>query len=232
MTVSGPHTRINLLIKLPSRGRPDQLLDVVRAMNMAHGSSGYNIHWLFSIDTDDKSMDGREREIKVIPCGTCDVERGLSTSKIHAINRDINECAYPWDIIVVASDDMWPVQEGWDTIIREAMQTHFPDTDGMLWFPDGHQKRISTMPIMGRKYYNRFRKVYHESYRSFFCDDEQTEIAQAHGKMVYIDRQLFDHRHPANSKSGKVDQTYLRANADWNADKLNYQRRRLAGFPQ
>lgn len=213
---------MNLLIKLPSRGRPQQCAEVVRKM-MAMAEQP--LHYLVSLDADDPAHpDLSTTDASIV------VRR--SSSKIHAINRDINECTYPWDILVVASDDMWPVAQGWDTIIHEAMQRHYPDTDGMLWFPDGHQKRICTMPIMGRKYYNRFRKVYHESYRSFFCDDEQTEIAQAHGKMTYIDQQLFDHRHPANSKSGKVDQTYLRANADWNADKLNYQRRRLAGFLQ
>jgi hypothetical protein len=157
--------------------------------------------------------------------------KGEGSTKIDAVNRDIREYPYPWDILVIGSDDMWPVADEWDKIIREAMAKHYPDTDGMLWFPDGYQKRITTMPVIGRKYYNRFGHVYHPSYASFFCDNEQTEIAQAHGKLTYIDRQLFDHRHPANRQGVKVDETYRMADRSWDADKLNYQRRKLAGYP-
>lgn len=223
---------MRILVKLPSRGRHKQLYDVVVSMNKAHDSGGHDIHWLFSLDSDDPTAEEAERLTKCVPCGSAEYPNGTSLSKIHAVNRDINECAYPWDILVVGSDDMFPVAQGWDTIIREAMAKHFPDTDGMLWFPDGHQKSITTMPIMGRKYYNRFLKVYHDSYRSFFSDNEQTEIAQAYGKLVYIDRQLFDHRHPDNGVKVVRDETYKRANKDWDADKRNYMQRRRNGFPQ
>lgn len=223
---------MNILVKLPSRGRPKQLRDVVVAMNQAHESRGYNIHWLITLDKDDPTREEAEKGTKAVPCGSVSYPPGNSISKIHAINRDINECPFKWDILVVTSDDMFPVAQGWDTIIREAMALHFPDLDGMLWFPDGYQKQITTMPIMGRRWYNRFRKVYHDSYRSFFCDNEQTEIAQAYGKLVYIDKQLFDHRHPDNGVRVKRDDTYTKSTPDWNADETNYKQRRAKGFPQ
>lgn len=216
---------MNILVKLPSRGRPEQLRDVVMSMME---KCDQTCQFLVSVDTDDPTV----KEFSELPPVNVQLAHGLSISKIHAINRDINECEYPWDILVVASDDMWPIVQGWDTIIREAMQKHFLDLDGMLWFPDGHQKRICTMPIMGRKYYNRFRHVYHPSYRSYFCDDEQTEIAQAHGKMVYIDQQLFEHRHPDNGAKVKRDDTYRKSVPDWQRDKQNYRERKAEGFPQ
>lgn len=222
---------MKILVKLPSRGRPKQFRDIVVAMNQAHESRGHDIHWLFTLDDDDPAREEAKGLTRAVPCGTSSYPPGNSTSKIHAINRDINECEYPWDILVVASDDMWPVTKGWDTIIREAMQRHFPDTDGMLWFPDGFQKRITTMPIMGRKFYRRFGYVYHPSYRSFWCDNEQTAVAQAHGKLLFIDHQLFEHRHPGNKGTAKRDDTYRRADAHEQTDKLNFQRRRMAGFP-
>jgi len=213
---------LRILVKLPTRGRPKQSAEVVRKMReLMHGECLF----LVSLDSDDPQLGGYVEDI-----GTRS-RIGASESKIHAVNRDINEFDEPWDILVVASDDMWPVAKGWDTIIRNDMAKHFPDLDGMLWYPDGFQKRITTMPIMGRRYYNRFGFVYHPSYRSFWCDNEQTAVAQAHGKIVYIDQQLFEHRHPGNHGTAKRDETYRRADPDKPADKLNFQRRRLAGFP-
>lgn len=222
---------MNILVKLPSRGRPKQFRDVVVAMNQAHESRGYNIHWLFTLDKDDPTRDEAEGLTQAVPCGSSSYPPGNSTSKIHAVNRDINECEFPWDILVVASDDMWPVAQGWDTIIRNDMAKHFPDLDGMLWYPDGYQKRIITMPILGAKYYRRFGFVYHPSYKSTHCDNEQTEVAQAHGKVVFIDRQLFDHRHPGNGVRVPKDETYRKCDKDWKDDETNCKQRRLAGFP-
>lgn len=217
---------MRILVKLPSRGRPDQCGAVIRLMM---SNSAWHCDYLVSLDHDDPAVDGYSKAFDGLDVW---VKRGRSESKIDAINRDVNGFGEAWDILVVGSDDMFPVAQGWDTVIRESMAKHYPDTDGMLWFPDGHQKSITTMPIMGRKYYQRFGAVYHPSYRSFFCDNEQTEIAQAYGKLVYIDRQLFDHRHPDNGVKVVRDETYKRANKDWDADKRNYMQRRRNGFPQ
>lgn len=216
---------MRILVKFPSRGRPKQCVDVLTSMmHKAHSVCDY----LLSLDADDQPHPD---------FGAFDVDAlttviGTSDCKVHAINRDINEHEDSWDILVVASDDMWPMEKGWDTTIREAMQRYYPDTDGMLWFHDGYQRKICTMPIMGRKYYSRFQYVYHPSYRSFFCDDEQTAVAMAHGKIQFIDQLLFQHRHPDNRAPGvKSDDTYRRSIPDWKADERNYHERRSKGFP-
>ena len=217
---------LKILVKLPSRGRPKQCGDVIRAMQ---SMQDVECEYLVSLDHDDPSVEAYSKAFEGLDVW---VKHGKSESKIHAINRDVNGFDEPWDILVVGSDDMFPVAQGWDTIIREAMALHFHDLGGMLWFPDGYQKQITTMPIMGRRWFNRFGHVYHPSYRSFFCDNEQTEVAQAHGKLVYIDKQLFDHRHPDNGVRVKRDDTYTKSTPDWNADKANYIQRRAKGFPQ
>ena len=80
---------------------------------------------------------------------------GDSDSKIHAINRDI-ELADEWDIVLLASDDMTPKVKGYDNIIRNKMKEFYPDTDGILWFNDGHQtNRLNTLCILGKKYYEK-----------------------------------------------------------------------------
>lgn len=216
-----------ILVKIPTRGRPKQCAEVIRAMQEKQSGE---CTYLVSLDTDDPEFDKYGPALEGL---NAIVRLGTSRDKVHAINRDINEHEGPWDILVVGSDDMWPIVQGWDEVIRQDMATHYPSTDGMLWYNDGYANaKLNTMPIMGLAYFRRFRNVYHDSYRSFFCDDEQTEVAKAHGKVKYIPRQLFDHRHPDNRVKGVFsDDTYRRAIPHWHDDEMNYRQRRLKGFP-
>ena len=57
---------------------------------------------------------------------------------------------------------MVPLVNGYDTVIKEKMTLHYADTDGVLWFNDGHQeKKLNTLCILGKKYYDRFGYIYH-----------------------------------------------------------------------
>lgn len=140
-----------------------------------------------------------------------------------------------WDILLAASDDMWCIQPGWDTIIREAMHTHFPNLDGCLWFSDGRQDRICTFSIMGRKAYERDGYIYQPDYLSFFCDNEWTEVWQSRGKLYADPRCLFRNEHYAWGGVMGEDATYQLGagpkNIKWNHDKQLYHERKLKGFP-
>ena len=39
-----------------------------------------------------------------------------------------------WDILLLASDDMIPVCDGYDQIIRDDMFTYHRNGDGVLWY--------------------------------------------------------------------------------------------------
>ncbi len=225
---------MNILVKLPSRERPEQFMEVMRE-NVATCDDLSRVHWLFSFDHDDQSMWGIGAELGSLPIeGT--IRFGHSSSKVEAINRDIGDLnepgsVVPWDILLVLSDDMRPVEKGWDTVIREAFAEYHPDGDGLIWYFDNYQRSISTIPLMGRRYYDRFGYVYHPSYQSLFCDNEATDVAKALGRLTFIDRVLFTHRHPANTSEAANDALYKRNEALWGVDNRNYRRRKAKGFP-
>lgn len=218
---------MNILVKLPSRERPDQFMDVMRE-NVATCDDLSRVHWLFSFDHDDQTMWGIGAELGSLPIeGT--IRFGHSKSKVEAINRDIgglNEPGniVPWEILLVLSDDMRPVFKGWDTVIREAFAECYTDGDGLIWFPDGYQKDICTIPCMGRKYYERTGWVYDPRFKSVFCDDLQTRQARDAGKLTYVDHQLFRHAHPANDGKVRPDALHKRneTQAIWDKDKALY----------
>lgn len=223
---------MKILCKFPTRERPTRFKDVLSAwVNMADDPNG--IVWLFSFDNDDPVLENLTEFAIMMPNCPAQVFTGLSSNKIHAINRDIEKVRDPWDILVVLSDDMVPTRKGWDTIIRTQMEHYAPDGDAIIWFFDGKQADIVTLPIMGRKYYDRFGYVYHPDYVSVFADNEQTDVARDLGKLFYFSNPIAHHRHPANFSDVQKDALYLKneTQAIWDRDQATYNRRKAQGFP-
>lgn len=217
-----------ILMKITSRSRPDQLLRVVK-LYKERASNPVRLAWLFSLDEDDDSVSDlllkRLQEITDNPNTV--IVKGTSDGKIDAINRDVNEFPHSWDILLNISDDQLPEVNGYDEIIRLAMP---PDLDASLWFFDGAQPRINTMEILGRKYYERLKYIYNPCYKSFYCDNEATEVAQRLGKLIKSDRCIIRHHHPAIVKTVKNDSLYDKNQRFWDHDKAMFNQRRRENF--
>lgn len=216
---------MKLLIKYPTRGRPQKSVETLKKyINMA--SDIDNIKIIVSIDEDDKSL--TETIFKIHSC--IDVISGPSLGKIGAINRDIPDPS-TFDILLLASDDMIPVAEGYDTIIRSKMKEHFPDTDGVLWFNDGYAGfKLNTLVICGSKYYSRFGYIYCPEYKSLFCDNEFMDVANRLGRQFYFDEVIIRHEHPANNSNIKSDLLYDVNEKYWDIDKKTYDDRKFKNY--
>lgn len=217
-----------ILVKFPTKSRAVQFLKTLEGwINKASDNS--NIHYLISIDIDDKTMtnDVVEKAKSLAPNIT--VIKGLSANKIQACNRDIEEVKN-WDIVILISDDMFCEAKGWDDIIRRDMAAKYPDTDGALWYYDGYQDRICTMSILGHKYYERLGYIYHPSYSSLFCDNEHTIVA---GKLVGMKMKavvIAKHQHPLWGGKCAMDELYKYNEGLHSIDKANYEKRLAINF--
>ena len=209
---------MKILVKFPTRERPDQFVTTIA--EYIKNSESY-IEYIISIDEDDKEMLKLSREFNMQHIAKMTYKIGKRVSKIEACNRDIDG---DWDILVLASDDMRCMVQGWDTIIKEKMGN---DLDQCLWFNDGHQTRICTMSIMGRKRYDKYGYIYHPSYVSLFCDNEFTEVH----KPKFFEQCLFEHYHPAWNSKGVNDDLYRYNESLWGVDEENYNKRKKLGFP-
>jgi len=186
---------MKLLIKFPTRNRKNKFFKVLKQyQNLCEDFD--NTFFLITLDNDDETMKPSEvsdifgtfKNIKVV--------YGNSDSKIHAINRDI-ELVDEWDIVLLASDDMTPKVKGYDNIIRNRMKEYYPDTDGILWFNDGHQgNQLNTLSILGKKYYDRFGYIYQPEYKSVWSDNEFMLVGNLLGKQTYMDEVIIEHEHP------------------------------------
>ena len=220
---------MKILVKYPTRSRPSAFLLRLGEW-YAQAKDKDNIYFLVSYDHDDTSMTEEviNQAMAIVP--KMIIVKGNSKTKIEACNADVKECPYDWDVCLLISDDMYCSQHGWDTMVRAEMEASYPDTDGSLWFFDGAQRKINTLSCLGRAYFNRFGYIYHPSYASFFCDDEQTAVGVTLNRIKRIDTPIATHQHPAWLGGMPVDQLYRRNNKFWIPDQANYNRRKANGF--
>ena len=218
---------MRLLIKYPTRERPEQFEETLgKYVDLLERPQDTLIHVV--VDIDDQPMHLHAATLLEVAKVETELDLHPKRGKIAAINYAT--LTRPWDILLLASDDMIPQLEGYDEIIRAAFQTHYPDTDGALWIHDGRQDSICTIVCMGRKYYERFGYIYHPAYTSLWCDNEQTEVAVNLGKMLKLPS-IIRNESPDWFGSHKRDALYRRNNAWFKRDRMTYRKRRKAGFP-
>jgi hypothetical protein len=192
---------------------------------------------LISLDIDDYSMNNKETINRLLEYVNKYPEKiiikfGRSKNKIDAINRDVNEIKekFNFDILVNFSDDMEFIEHSFDEIIRSKFFIFYPDTDGNIYFNDGFTgERLSTMSIIGRKYYDKFNYIYHPSYHSLWCDNEYTEVAKRNEKIIYFHERIFNHNHPSNV-GGFIDEQLIKTESFSDIDRQNYEQRLKNNF--
>jgi len=216
---------MKILFKYTTRSRRSNFLRGYDSiLNKIVNKEDYHI--LISVDKDDQSM----YPLPVLD-GNHTFVVGNSKNKIDAINRDLNEFDYDWDILINMSDDMIFTKKGFDDIIRAEF---YNDFNQYLHFNDGNQKcNVCTMHIVGRNYYDRFKYIYHPDYISLWSDVENDIVAKQLGCYKYMgdNVQLFRHLHPAWGLA-KQDELSIKTEdrALWVADEITFNKRKRINF--
>lgn len=211
-----------------SRSRPDRFFETLDNIVLNSASTDYFI--VAKLDDDDMSMNDPLIKQKIAEhYQMVIVKWGTSTSKIHAINRDINDAGLPkWDILICASDDMRFRTYGYDNIIRQHMPEHL---DAFLHFPDDYAKeRVCTVSVIGYRYYCRDMHIYWPGYYSMWPDDEATIVSQMRGCYIYVPGVIqIEHLHYTNMGKAPKDALYRR-NDTYLQDKKIFEERKARGF--
>jgi DNA-binding transcriptional regulator GbsR (MarR family) len=220
---------MNILIKFPTRGRPDKFFKTLDAyVSFANDIS--KILFYISCDIDDDLMNNKNIIEKLKSYKNLQFSFNDNKTKIEAINSNLNIINYNYDIILLASDDMIPQIQGYDDVIRDNMIKYYPDTDGVLWFNDSLQgKNLNTLCILGREYFNRFKYLYHPAYKSFYCDNEFTIESKKLNKVQYFDDVIIKHEHP-DVNPDINDHIYDSNNKYYGEDRSTFERRLTNDF--
>jgi len=219
---------MKILLKCPSRSRPKQLLETLsKYVTMASRPDLMGV--VISCDVDDTTMTNEVVQRQVFQVidkfAWKALYYGENKTKIEACNADIEKVDYPWDLVVLVSDDMIPEIHGYDDIIRKSA----PSLDCILWFNDGYQGyKLNTLSIYGREMYRRLGSMYAREYKSFYCDTELTDLCKGveKSKTVYNPLCIIRHRHPALGYGG-ADSLYLRNQKYFEQDLRTYISRKV-----
>lgn len=219
---------MKILVKFPSRERPDRFfksLDTIYTLC----KNPQDVYVLCTFDFDDSTMNNQTVKTALLLYHNLKAIYGQSDSKIHAINRDLNELpsfweyAKDWQILVVMSDDMLFNIYGWDEIIRAEMSVNFPNGDGYLHFTEkDSQSALCVMTVCDRKYYERFGFVYDPRFKSLFCDNVQMELAKMLGRYAFVNQEIFLHLNPAYGYIPRDDMFDRQQEIGWTADQELY----------
>jgi len=209
---------MKILFKYTTRSRPELFERGLKSIIDNCFSDQYKI--LVTVDENDATMFKYWNDPRITTI------IGESKNKVDAINRDVNEFIYDWDVLVNMSDDMIFTQKGFDNIIRES----FENTDQCIHFPDGSTgDRLISMSILGREYYNRFNYIYHPEYVSLYCDNETMDVAKILGRYKFVNENIFLHLHPAHGNALN-DNQYRYTESFHPIDQATYLKRKANNF--
>lgn len=191
-----------------------------------------------SYETIDKWLKRSSGDVQVIGCFDIDdpqlkvyeelghwgiMVAGPHKSAIEAINEGARRST--GDVLMVVSDDTdCPV--GWDLIIRDIEMINH---DFVVKFADGIQKKIVTMPVMDRAYYNRDGYIYNPIYSHAWADTEFTEVAHQRGRVITKLDVMFRHLHPEVTGEQR-DALQLRNDATHDPGRVIYNQRKAINF--
>jgi autotransporter strand-loop-strand O-heptosyltransferase len=221
-----------LLFNFASRSRPERLKNVI--INLIDNLEDLvNFKILISIDDDDELTNNTFFLKSLIPheySNNVFIFSSPRKDKIDAINRDVNKIS-DWDILVNCSDDFEFILYGFDNLIRDKFNELYDDLDGCLHFSDGvHFDNLCTHSVIGKKYYERFNYVFHPKYKSFYCDNEFTEVAKQLEKITYIPLQFYNHLHYSLFSNILMDELYITNEKFSDIDKELYFYRKKYNF--
>jgi len=232
---------MNILVQFPTYGRAERFLDVLDKY-VSMSSAENDIYFNINCDSADLTMTGNSiqksiAEIMEQRLNVCySINYDSNTEKISAINANITNLDFSWDIVICASDDMVPRVNDWDLEISDAMQEHYPNLDGCVHFNDGNTNgKLITFSILGRRLYENFGYIYHPDYKSLYCDDEFTQVVRGMGRETYIDKIIVSHEHysiEGSQNHGIQDIATVKTLAFSGRDQQVFAMRQKMNFPK
>lgn len=209
----------SLLINFATRGRPDKWVERMQELLIYTTEKSF-----IAVVIDDDQTDMYSPFINRLPAGNWKVYGGKHTTKVDAINRGVVQArvdAPRWKALMNMSDDMKIKAPFEERILSDIQQAD------VLHYPDGYTgDELITMSVMSRDYYDEFGYIYNPAYKSLWCDNEFTEVAQRTGAYKFINYSFYTHEHPAWTGQ-PMDQYYRITEGYYEQDRETYMRRKF-----
>ena len=216
---------MKILYCFASRSRPEQFFEVLNNVKNLSASHDYNV--IAKLDEDDKSMNNEDIRKLLTLFPEVIVRWGLSSSKIHAINRSMHDLP-DYQILVNLSDDQRFMVKGFDEIIKNNIEEgkHF-----YHYMEDFATNRVAVMNITTKEYYERRGFIYSDEYYSMFCDEEETSVAKILDVYKLCPENIFVHYHYSQRGDKRIPKDLLYARNDtYRSDERVFIKRKARNF--
>lgn len=203
----------------PSKSRPKQAEVTIKEwLGKAKGKN--NIEYILSCDDNDAFLSSYK---DISEESGISIHINKNKSAIEAINRSAEKSK--GNLLIVLSDDFNEVPLHWD----EDLLKHLDGKeDFLVKTKDGIQNTLITLPILDRKYYERFGYVYPPNYVHLWADTEMTVVGHYLGRVIDVPM-LFSHNHYSTGKS-KKDAINIKNDKTHEIGKLTFNTRKKRNF--
>jgi len=217
---------VNLLLKYPSRGRPEIFKSMVDHY-IKNLSGKHNVRFVFTFDQDDDTMNNDD-----IKNYLNDLDFDLTYyygnhfNKVEAINDNLTD--QDFDILVLCADDIYVTENFDDKIVQEFVNSSHGLDAILQVYTYRWEFALDVFCIIGKDYYDRFNYIYHPSYISEFCDNEYTSVAKSLDKTIETMNMILTHKWESikgdETRQRNMDRTLL------NKDTNNFENRKAINF--
>lgn len=201
---------MDLIVVIPSRGRPGQAAALVDAIR---DTSGVNTFCAVAVDADDPALPDYYQALRNRAIGSV-VEVEGDGGHVGAINAGAN-AALKWSpgvkAIAKLDDDHMPKTNGWAKLLLEALD----GIGGGIVYGDDllQHSRLPTAPVISASIVEALGWMALPSLRHMYCDNVWLELGNAAQCLKYVPWVQIEHRHFLNGKA-PVDPTYELSNND------------------
>lgn len=218
-------TNPEMIIIVPTRGRPDNVSKVIQAWEDT-GAAEDGAELEFAIDGDDPAREEYEEAIHVAPGW---VKRAMLSEwrpMVYKLNFVANPTSWapaaPF-ALGFAGDDHLPRTAGWAGRYLRALREM---GTGVVSCPDGYRTdQLPTQWAMTTDIVRALGRMVPAPVDHLFCDNAVWELAKGAGRYHYLKGDLIEHMHPLAGKGG-WDPQYKRVNAraQWRDDQAAYEK--------
>lgn len=209
----------DLLVIIPSRGRPEQFGDV--AALIAKTARAQTDVYL-CIDFDDPARDAYLAMVPE-PNPTIWIESGPRLSMAAWTNKVAMTMAGDYRALASIGDDHYPRTDGWDEKLLAALDQRGP---GIAFGDDlnprnTHGQLMVTAPVISSSIVTALGWMCHPGMRHYYIDNVWEDLAKDAGCLYYIPDVVIEHKHYTVTGQA-ADATYSDAMAAWDSDQAAF----------
>lgn len=207
-----------LIMIIPSRGRPDSVARMVRAWHATGGFVGAGMVW--AIDADDPTYAEYTRAFAMHPEATW-VAMNEWMPMVQKLDYVASEAAQDVHLVGFMGDDHLPRTECWVSKIVETSITN--PGHAIIYGRDGFQdEHLPTWWVMTSSVIRTIGKMVPADVQHLYCDNAVKTLGEAAGILHYRSDVLIEHMHPVAGK-GEMDDGYVRVNRQEQYDRDSQQ---------